>query len=773
MKHRSALRHVMVAPAPLALTILFVACTGDSPTGITSSAQQAVEQGKPIVHSPSRPVCPWGRGRGARCLSHVRTDENGNIRGFAAPQGFGPTDLAAAYNVDTGPNPGLTIAVVDAYGYVNAESDLATYRSQFGLPACSTASGCLTILNGSGATSPLPAQPPRTDDWTIETALDLQMASAACPNCKLLLIEATDDSSLTTLLAGVDTAVTTGATVISCSWGAPDTTDSAPGDEVYLNHPGVGIFVATGDKGYDEGDVGPVIPSTSAYVTAVGATSLVQATGTPRGWTETVWNDGAGASGSSCSNSIPTPSWQASVTTGCTFRAAADVSADGDPDTGVAVYNNGPSNSGWTVVGGTSASSPYVAGVFAVTGNGTVGPSFSYTHTGDFNNVTSGSNGGCGAPLCVAGLGWNGPTGNGTPNGAALAGCTPKTACTPPQNCGTAPDGCGGAINCGTCTGPNTCGGGGTANLCGCTPTTCSALGANCGNPGDGCGGTLSCGTCALPDTCGGGSTANVCGCTPLQVCPVGANCGSIPDGCGGTVNCGRACPPPYSCGGGGTPNACGCTPTTCSALGANCGTPSDGCAGTLSCGACTSPDNCGGGGTANVCGCTPATCSALGANCGTPSDGCGGTLSCGTCTAPDTCAGGGTANVCGCTPSVSACPAPDNCGSISNGCGGTISCGTCADGNVCVQNACVASGVDAGSSGSDASTDSGSADAGSPDASSPDAGSLESPDAGRQAGLLGWQTGCGCGAAFADPSALFGLVFGLGSVNHRRRKRR
>src|SRR6266851_3022489 len=120
-----------------------------------------------------------------------------------------------------------------------------------------------------------------------------------------------------------------------------------------------------------------------------------------------------------------------------------------------------------------------------------------------------------------------------------------------------------------------------------CTPTTCTAQGATCGMIPDGdCGDMLTCGTCTAPQTCGGGGTANVCGCTPSTMCPAGDNCGSVSDGCGGTVSCGT-CTAPDTCGGGGTPNVCGCTPTTCTAAGVSCGTISDGCGGTLSCETC------------------------------------------------------------------------------------------------------------------------------------------------------------------------------------------
>jgi hypothetical protein len=300
----------------------------------------------------------------------------------------------------------------------------------------------------------------------------------------------------------------------------------------------------------------------------------------------------------------------------------------------------------------------------------------------------------CTAPLTCGG--------SGTLNVCGSATCIPLTACPSPDNCGTIGDGCGGTINCGTCTAPQTCGGEGTPNVCGgtgCTPFTCGNAGPdggayNCGTQANGCGGSLNCGTCTPPETCGGGGSPGVCGnggCVPLTACPNGENCGTIGDGCGGTLNCGT-CTPPQTCGGGGMPSVCGgtaCVPTTCTKLGLNCGTQADGCGGSLNCGTCTAPDTCGGGGTPGVCGtatCQPTTCTALGFNCGPAGDGCGGALNCGTCTAPETCGGGGKPSVCGdatCKPTT--CTALGfNCGPAGDGCGGELQCGTCQPGWAC-----------------------------------------------------------------------------------------
>ena len=196
----------------------------------------------------------------------------------------------------------------------------------------------------------------------------------------------------------------------------------------------------------------------------------------------------------------------------------------------------------------------------------------------------------------------------------------------------------------------------------GCSPRTCTAAGAECGVIDDGCGRVIGCGSCTTPETCGGGGVANRCGCTPTTCAAAGADCGSISNGCGATLSCGT-CAAPDTCGGGGTTNRCGCTPTTCAAAGADCGSISNGCGATLSCGTCTAPDTCGGGGTTNRCGCTPTTCTAVGAECGSVSNGCGGTLSCGTCAAPALCM----ATTCTCPPPGSVGPnSPTSGGSLA-----------------------------------------------------------------------------------------------------------
>jgi hypothetical protein len=365
-----------------------------------------------------------------RCFAHVVTDRTGRrltnrfvpnrlepaARSNLVPAGFGPHSLILAYNpavashypVGVGSSKTI-IAIVDAFGYVNAERDLQVYRSTFGLPTCTTANGCFTKYNQNGVQGSYPIQ---DVGWAGETALDLDMASAMCPNCKIILVEANNDQS-GSLAAAVNTAAAKGAHVISNSYGGPE---GGPGPDFNssYNHPGVAVTASAGDNGYDDQQSSPQgaeSPATSQFVTAVGGTSLRQAPGTTRGWTESAWVDG----GSGCSIYYPKPIWQASITL-CTKRMETDVSAVGDPDTGVAVYQPDTlTSSSWAIYGGTSVGAPLIGGLYGANG-GTVFLGNLYKSFVKLNDVTTGSNGTCGGTyFCNARKGYDGPTGLGTP----------------------------------------------------------------------------------------------------------------------------------------------------------------------------------------------------------------------------------------------------------------------------------------------------------------------------------------------------------------------
>jgi hypothetical protein len=307
------------------------------------------------------------------------------------PKGFGPADLQSAYGLDTlvgtDPAQGTVVGIFVSNGsYPDAFADNTVYRSTFGLPTIHLAPAgttscaarpCMATVNTSGATSPLPAP----QSAFGEAALDVTMVTAACPLCDIL------------------------------SYGVHEFAKETERDPAFDN-PGMAVFAAAGDASTQAKD-GLSWPSVSPYVTSVGATLITRDPTTARGWTEVFEDSGWG-----CSAYEPKPSWQAGASTGCSTRAGADISAASGP---MAVYYSGA----WHSEGGSSAATPLAAGIFALTGNGATGPSYSYTHTSNFHDITKTKSGGgpgtCGNASCLVGVGWDGPTGNGSPNGQAMA----------------------------------------------------------------------------------------------------------------------------------------------------------------------------------------------------------------------------------------------------------------------------------------------------------------------------------------------------------------
>ncbi|MDX3762689.1 MULTISPECIES: S53 family peptidase [Streptomyces] len=335
----------------------------------------------------------------------------------ATPSGYGPSNLQSAYGLTSAAasnGSGETIAIVDAYNDPNAEADLAKYRSYYGLSACTTANGCFKKVSQTGSTTSLPSS---DAGWSEEISLDVDMASAICPNCNILLVEATS-ATMANLGKAVNEAVTLGAKYVSNSYGGSESSSDTSYDTSYFNHPGVAITVSAGDSGY-----GAEYPAASKYVTSVGGTALSTSSNS-RGWTESVWETSSTeGTGSGCSAYDAKPTWQ--TDTGCSKRTIADVSAVADPATGVSVYDSYGVTAGWYTFGGTSASSPIIAGVYALGGtpsSSSYPASFPYASAGTsaLNDVTSGSNGSCGSSyLCTAKSGYDGPTGWGTPEGVA------------------------------------------------------------------------------------------------------------------------------------------------------------------------------------------------------------------------------------------------------------------------------------------------------------------------------------------------------------------
>src|SRR4051812_24927195 len=348
----------------------------------------------------SKRVCARASAGFAACDSHVRTDANLKPLATSGPTGYSPAQLRSAYGITSNGSATTTVAVVDAYAHPNAAADLAAYRNAFGLGPAN-----LTQVNQAGGSTLARSN----SGWGQEEMLDLEMVSAICPACKILYVGASS-ASFTDLGTAVNTAARLGATVISNSYGGSESSSETSIQSTYYTHPGVAITVSSGDAGY-----GAESPAAFNTVTAVGGTNLKLTSNGTRA-SETVWS----GAGSGCSAYITKPSWQHD--TSCARRTIADVAAVADPATGVSVYDSYGSKRGlnWYVFGGTSVAAPIIGGVYALSGNTAGTPAqLAYTNAASLFDVTSGSNGSCGGVyLCTGKVGYDGPTGNGTPNGS-------------------------------------------------------------------------------------------------------------------------------------------------------------------------------------------------------------------------------------------------------------------------------------------------------------------------------------------------------------------
>ncbi|WP_319657748.1 S8 family serine peptidase [Streptomyces sp. MI02-7b] len=428
------------SPAPTAAATAGAADTPSNAradTGETVAAlRKAVSSGRLLDSHGVRSVCP-------RCHSEVVTDHKGSSSPLrsALPAGYGPADLDKAYRLPgTSTGKGI-IAVVNAGVDPALEEDLAAYRRTYHLPPCTTASGCLRLLDYTGGAQPAPRDPKKDphgafveEEVSLETSLDLDMASAACPSCRLMEIsvpwqDAEDDNDVSTgdFARAVNTAVAHHASAVSISYGySADVTNTSGGLLAALRHKGVAITASTGDSGFN-GGIHQSWPSDLPSVISVGGVTL-PATGPATAW----WSGGSG-----CETRFPAAHGQPSSVTGACggHRAAADVSADADAATGVAVYDTYAPSTGepynWVIAGGTSASAPYIAGLFVRAGHlaPVDGPRTLYrAPAAAFTDITAGNNEtyhlcadypGLSTSVCSAGKGWDGPTGLGMPHGLA------------------------------------------------------------------------------------------------------------------------------------------------------------------------------------------------------------------------------------------------------------------------------------------------------------------------------------------------------------------
>jgi hypothetical protein len=336
--------------------------------------------------------------------------------GQAAPAAGTPAWLQQAYDLSylsATEGAGETIAVIDAYNDPSAAADLATFRSTYGLPACTSTNGCFRQVNQRGYSSSR-SLPQNNSGWAAEEALDLDAVSSLCPNCHIILVEA-DSANEGDLATAMAEGAKLGATQISASWTIVSTTPLTD----QFTWPNVATVAATGDYGYNDdlNTPGDAYPAAAPGVTAAGGTTLAAASSGPRGFGESAWSD----TGSGCATAEPKPSYQ--TDTGCTGRAYADVSADADPNTGLSVYDSG--SGGWVLMGGTSLATPLVAAYDAVTGVAGSTPQWAYTDSALLNDPVSGSNGLCAASIfyiCNAGTGYDGPTGVGSISGQVATG---------------------------------------------------------------------------------------------------------------------------------------------------------------------------------------------------------------------------------------------------------------------------------------------------------------------------------------------------------------
>ncbi len=373
-------------------TTVTTASAAPSPTGVQRS---------------ERRVCPAPQPGRAECNAHVVTNaRTGKPLATSSYQsGYRPADLQSAY----GPFPtgNALVAVVDAYANPNAATDLQAYRDKWTLGTAN-----LTQVNQTGGSI---ATVSGDTGWGQEEMLDLEMVSAVCPSCHILYVGA-NSNSFSDLAAAVDKAHAMNAKVISNSYGGNEFSSETSWNN--WNIKGVAVTVSSGDSGY-----GVEFPASSEYAIAVGGTSLTLNSSGKRS-SETVWS----GTGSGCSAYVSKPSWQ--LDTGCSRRTVGDIAAVADPNTGVAVYDSYGSTGGanWYVFGGTSVAAPLVGAAYATygvpVGSSGYAVQNAYTNAGLFD-VTSGSNGRCTsrrntskAYLCSGQKGYDGPTGNGTPNGS-------------------------------------------------------------------------------------------------------------------------------------------------------------------------------------------------------------------------------------------------------------------------------------------------------------------------------------------------------------------
>jgi subtilase family serine protease len=407
----------VVAPL-LAMTIAACSSGGSSSVPVSGMAQvpNGTHTGVPMwqLQHQAKAECPNIPGKPV-CQA-LRVLKDGIVPAACNPSsscGFTAQQLQKAYNLTKklGKGGNVKVALIEVGDYASATSDLATYRTQYGLGTAN-----LARYNSSGQQSNYPPSCQQAS-WCVETALDMDMVSASCPKCTIYIMEAQD--TIGDLEATEQEAVKLGATVLSNSWSCLNNWDCGdPNFQNSFSTKGIAYLASTGDYAYNTIGGPSVLPT----VIGVGGTQLL-ASGNK--FTESVWVDASSGCGSASvvGQNVPKPSWQTDP--GCSSRTDGDISSESGCRPGVAMYSG--LYGGWITECGTSVASPFLAGVVALSGNAAKMNGGEYVWTmsakqmkARLHPVLTGNNGSCGGSyLCTAGTGqfgnYSAPAGWGSP----------------------------------------------------------------------------------------------------------------------------------------------------------------------------------------------------------------------------------------------------------------------------------------------------------------------------------------------------------------------
>ena len=385
----------------LFMSCLMLAACGGGQSPVGSAAPPLLQSAE--QNGLARAACPEAPGT-PTCSAFIES-RSGISRAVA---GWAPSDLQTAYNLPSSTKgSGQIVAIVDPYDDPNIASDLAVYRSEFGLGTAN-----FTKYNQEGEMSNYPSG---NVGWGGNKSTEVEMVSAVCPLCTIYLIEAKSNSARDFEKAEAE-AAKLGAHIVMNGWSCPKSLTCV--HRSYYDTRGVINVVSSGTAGYNENGA----PEVFGSVVSVGGTMLSK---TSSGYSEIVWH----YTTAGCSNNggslpgITKPSWQHDPD--CAYRTDTDVSAVAS---GLAIYDS-YGYAGWSTGGGTTGSAALIAGVFGLAGNASsqnAAKNFwtlsAKKRSKELHYISTGNDGTCGGEyLCQAGTNqfgtYSGPAGWGTPNG--------------------------------------------------------------------------------------------------------------------------------------------------------------------------------------------------------------------------------------------------------------------------------------------------------------------------------------------------------------------